>query len=380
MSTALINASLLSWSRDRAQLTTHVLADKLGVDENKVLAWEAGLLQPTFKQAQKWATATNTPFAYLFLSQAPTLELAIPDLRTVANLDVEKPSLDLQETVTDALKKQSWLKEFRIEQAYKPLEFVGQFSSTSKIEEVVFSLRKTLGLTNATDHASKNDYLKDIIDRAESAGILIFRTGIVKSNTHRPLDVAEFRGFAISDPIAPLVFINTTDAPAARLFTLLHELAHIWIGSSGITNQVNNVSRDEEIFCNKVAGEFLVPKATFLKQWNDKIDWIQNLEPIATYFKVSKLVIAKRALDLGCLAYKEYNRYYLEELNQFRAKKSTDSGGGDYYTTQISRTGKQFNLAVVSSALSGQMLLRDAANLLDMKPTNVINMANKLST
>ncbi|WP_035852066.1 XRE family transcriptional regulator [Deefgea rivuli] len=381
MSTALIKPSLLIWSRQRANLTQQQVADTLAVKLAKIIAWEAGEEQPTFKQAQKWANATHVPFGYLFLSSPPQDEIAIPDLRTVGGAVLDKPSPALQEMVKDALKKQDWFKEYLIDQGAEPLPFIGKFSHTARMADVVADMRMVLGFADPQQHPNHDDYLRKIIANAEVAGILVMRSGIVGANTHRKLDVAEFRGFAISDPIAPIVFINSADAPSARLFTLIHELAHLWIGSSGISNFSRNVDRKEEAFCNQVAGEFLVPETEIKHFWNDELVlWTDNLAGLASRFKVSKLVVAKRAADLGFISDNEYATYYRNELELHRQSKSKDSGGsGDFYANLGARNGKRLSQAVVAAALSGQMLLRDAASLLGVQPSKITTFAGKLN-
>ena len=171
-------------------------------------------------------------------------------------------------------------------------------------------------------------YSRALIEAAEAAGILVMRSGIALGNTHRKLEVSEFRGFAISNTYAPVVFINSSDAPTARLFTLLHELAHVWIGSSGVSDGNTANGRDEERFCNAVAGEFLAPEAQFRALWNADVNWEDNLAPLATRFHISKLAIGRRALDLGYISQGHYSDYYRMILKVFQDEKG---GAGDYY-------------------------------------------------
>jgi len=376
MSHALVNPSLMSWSRRRAGLTEADVAQSLPVKEEKVLSWEAGESSPTFRQAQQWATLAHVPFGYLFLREPPKDELPLPDLRTIGGAPPAKPSVDLLETVRDVLRKQEWYLEYLKGQEVAPRPFVGKFSTASSIAAVVSDIRSVIGHPEGTVRLQTDEFLRQLILGADAAGIMVMRSGTVAGNTHRKLDVGEFRGFAISDKFAPVVFINLADAPAARIFTLLHELAHVWIGSTGISSVSPANSRKEEIFCNAVAGEFLVPQVKLTHLWHKTADLGQMLTELSSFFCVSKLAIARRACDLGFISRDEYSKYYVDELNAYRAKKGS---GGSFYRTAAARNSKRFSHAVLSEALSGRLLLRDAGKLLGMQPSRIRTFAEKVN-
>lgn len=201
------------------------------------------------------------------------------------------------------------------------------------------------------------------------------RSGVAVGNTHRKLEVSEFRGFAISNTFAPLIFINSSDAPAARLFTLIHELAHIWIGTSGVSNGSSS-GRDEERFCNAVAGEFLAPEDVFRNVWDSSIHWEENLPFLATKFHISRLAVGRRAQDLGLISKEQYSNYYLTVLKAYQNK--VDSSG-NYYRTLIAKNSIRLSKAVLSETLSGRLLLRDAGNILGVQPANLRKLAGQLS-
>ena len=256
------------------------------------------------------------------------------------------------------------------------MPFVGKFSSASVVAEVVADIRSVLGVNAVPHRQGGEEYFRQLIAGADAAGILVMRSGIVGTNTHRKLDVGEFRGFAISDQLAPIVFINIADAPAARLFTLIHELAHIWIGSSGISSVAPSSNRQDEVFCNAVAGEFLVPAAQFTPRWRATDDWHAQLPALAAVFYASKLVVARRACDLGFITNDAYSQYYVAELNAYRDHKAV--GSGDFYKTAGSKNSKRFSRAVLTEALSGRLLLRDAGKLLGIQPAKIRTYAEKV--
>jgi len=363
----------MSWSRLRAGLTEADLARSLPVKADKIVEWESGISQPTFKQAQNWAMLAHIPFGFLFLKAPPQDVLALPDLRTVGGVAPAAPSINLLDTVRDVLRKQAWYLEYLKEQEQAPLPFVGKFSPDSRISDVVAHMRKTLSIDALPAQKNHDDAMRHLIVAAESAGILVMRSGMVGSNTHRKLDVGEFRGFAISDRRAPVVFINIADAPNARVFTLAHELAHLWIGSTGISSVLPASKRKEEIFCNAVAGAFLVPEHPFRNAWRTVDDWAATLPDLAAMFHVSRLVIARRACDLGLIPAAAYAGFYRAELEEFRQKKGS---GGDFYRSAGARNSKRFSLAVVSEALSGRLLLREAGKLLGIHPAKIRTYAD----
>ncbi|WP_447787029.1 ImmA/IrrE family metallo-endopeptidase [Pseudomonas germanica] len=373
---ALVNPSLLTWSRERAGLSTEQVAKKLPVKPERIEEWEAGETKPTFLQAQKWANLAHIPFGFLFLHQPPIEQLPLPDLRTVGGIAPRRPSLELLDTVKDAIRKQDWYLEYLQNQERQQLEFVGRYTSRSRIGEVVDDIRRTLGVNPETSRLDYDKYIRALISAAESVGILVMRSGIALGNTHRKLEVSEFRGFAISNAFAPVVFINSSDAPTARLFTLLHELAHIWIGSSGVSDGDTANSREEERFCNAVAGEFLAPEVQFRAIWNVDINWEGNLAPLSARFHISKLAVGRRALDLGYIEKLQYSYYYRKVLKSFQDEKG---GAGDYYRNATAKNSPRLSKAVLTEAMSGRMLLREAGNLLGVQPAKLRTLASKIT-
>lgn len=373
---AFINPTILTWSRERAGLTAEDLAKKLPTKPDRVLEWEAGESKPTFKQAQHWASIAHVPFGFLFLKEPPVEHLPLPDLRTLGGVAPGRPSLNLLDTVKDALRKRDWYLEYLHDQEGEPLPFVGRYTADAPIKEVVADIRSTLGVDPVAARLNYDAYLRTLVESAEARGILVMRSGIALGNTRRKLDVAEFRGFAISHPLAPVVFVNSADADTARLFTLIHELAHLWIGSSGVSDGGSLEGRREEVFCNAVAGEFLAPEEDFRAQWNEALDWTANLAPLGARYHVSTLVISRRARDLGYISSAQYGAYYRQVLKDFQSK---GGGGGDYYRTAKVKNSALFSKAVIAETMSGRLLLREAGSLLGIQPANFRAYANELS-
>ena len=371
-----INPKILSWMRERCGLDLAAAARTANLSLDQLALWETGESQPTFLQAQKLAQSLRAPFGYLFLTEPPVEYLPLPDLRTLGGAPVPRPSVDLLDTIRLALQRQTWYVEHLHDEGTAPLPFVARFATSVSVQTVAADMRAVLGIGIEKGQRSWEIYARQLGEAAEAAGILVMRSGIVGNNTHRPLDVGEFRGFAISHPVAPLVFINSADAPTARLFTLMHELAHIWVGSSGISNASPGYARHEEVFCNAVAGEFLAPQEVFIPLWRSSATGLpERVAELAQRFHVSRLVIMRRAFDLGLVDHATYLQHYQAELAAFRDKPGS---GGSFYRNASAKNSKRFARAVLAEALSGRLLLRDAGRLLGVQPGKLRLLAGEL--
>jgi Zn-dependent peptidase ImmA (M78 family)/DNA-binding XRE family transcriptional regulator len=378
MSTAMINTEILSWARARSGIDASAFAKKCGVTEDRLVEWETGHKAMTFIQAMKYADKAHVPFGYLFLETPPEENLPIPDLRTLNSSGVQNPSAELLDIVKLMIQRQEWYKEYLKTQLADPNSIIGKFTSNSNPAEIVSDMRNKLGLAAHPERGSWEDYYRDLVARIEKAGVLVMRQSNLGSYT-RPLKVEEFRGFAIFDAYAPIIFVNHADAPGARLFTLVHELCHIWIGQSGISDGSVTADRQEEILSNAVAAELLVPAVEFETLWRDEVhDWHDKLAALESHFHVSKWVLARRALTLGFIETDDYRDYIYGE-KVAHANRVRGNSTPTYYKTKKSQISQIFSKAVVSQALNSQLLLRDAGQLLgNMKPGNISKFAKEL--
>jgi len=386
MGQALVTAEVIRWARERAGATIDAVADKLKVEPADVNSWESGDTLPSFAKARDLAKYLRVPFGYLFLERPPAEEIAIPDLRRIGGEPVESLGPDFRDIYKDAVAKQDWYRDFLRQHGVEPLPFVGSFTTNDAPAEVAADMRAVLGVTPEWRRATANweDMFRDLVKKTEAAGILVLRNSIVGNNTHRPLSVQEFRGFALTDAIAPLVFINSADAQAAQIFSLSHELGHIWLAISAISNfGLQNAAEGfdpVEVFCNRVAAEFLVARAELRALWNAQLTLAQNAHALAREFRVSGLVIARRALDLGYIRRADYLDFYQQAAAEFAKppEKESKGGGPDFYTLSRMRNSPTFARAVLNEALEGRMLLRDAGQLLSIKPDKLKQLARKL--
>ena len=369
MAQAFINPSILTWARERAGLAVSGIAAKIKVKPEQVSLWERGEKRPTLRQAQLFAHKTNIPLGYLYLRTPPKEELLLPDLRTMGDHPVQGYSAELRDTLRMTLERQEWYREYSLHNDYAPLSWpgtgdVGDFDGTLAL------LHELLDGEEPRPTSFEN-YYTQLRNKIEALGVLVMRNSVVGNNVHRRLDRNEFRGFAISDDRAPVIFINTADTPQAQIFTLLHEFAHLLLGESGVSDLSPHNLRKIEHVCNRLAAEFLVPSADFSELWRkDLKDWQANLPVLARHFHVSQWVIARRALEHELISEKDYWAYYHQLLEHLK-RRGTDGTGPSFNRLIKARYGDRLTTAIASEALSGRMLLRDASRLIGVRPEKI---------
>lgn len=357
-----VKPEMLRWACERSGFDLAELADRIP----QLPSWDRGETRPTLKQLERFAKATRTPVGFLFLQEPPIERIPIPDLRTVGGGRIERPSPDLLDTVYICQQRQEWYRDFARSIGEGTLPFTGSADVSSDVEATAAGMRSTLGfdLDERRRFPTWTEALRRFIEQADGLGVLVMVSGIVGSNTRRRLDPEEFRGFALADDLVPLVFINGADTKAAQMFTLAHELAHLWLGESALSDvgPLSSPSQRTEAWCNRVAAEFLVPLATFRDTYREGAELRSEADRLARIFKVSTLVILRRIHDAGGITRDQLRYTYGEELDRLRAVPR--GSGGDFYLTQAARVGKRFARALVASTLEGQTLHRDAFRLL----------------
>lgn len=374
-----IKPELVVWARERAGLSEEDLAKKMSVSPERLDDWQTGKASLTIREMEKLAQKTYTPLGYLFASKAPEETLPIADFRTFGDHDLtrRKPSGALLTTLYTMQRRQNWFRDYLMGIGADPVPLVGRCDKKQGVREVVATLRAVYGVDEKTglgeDYPNKDTAISKLIVATAELGVLVMRNGVVGNNARRPLDVKEFRGFALCDRYAPLIFINGRDARAAQIFTLAHELAHLCIEESGVSNlDAKTLDRADatEKFCNRVATELLLPRASFLRHWkkNAELEPEGRIRRIAESFKVSTHAAARRALDEKLISRREYWEFYEREEAECKRDKSA-WGGGDFYATQKYRVSDRFAKAVIACAREGALSYREAHELMDIKKT-----------
>ena len=367
-----INPHLLRWARKRSGIPSDRLVKKF----NNLPKWESGELSPTLNQLESFARTVHTPVGYLFLTEPPEEAIPIPDFRTLGGHELTRPSPNLLDTIYMCQERQSWYRDFARVSGLPELDFVGHASLEASPESVARQMRERMGfdLVARNESSTWTDALQQLIRQAEKVGVLVMVSGVVRSNNRRHLDPAEFRGFALSDSRAPLVFINGCDAKAAQMFTLAHELAHIWLGTSALSNlgiTPRSDFRPEEVWCNAVAAEFLVPLDVLQADLQPNEQLTDTLSRLARAYKVSTFVILRRLLDAEWIGRSCFDEAWVQEKE--RLKIATRGSGGSFYHTTLARVSRRFARALVVSTLEGHTLYRDAFRMLGVRKTKTFN-------
>lgn len=374
-----VNAHVLEWALDRSRRR-----ESLERKFPKLSGWRDGDALPTFRQLQDFAKAAAVPFGYLLLQKPPAEQLPVANFRTVSAESGFGLSPELIDTIQAMQRRQVWMREYLIAEGHDRLPFVGSRRIDTEPAEIARNIRTVLGIDEswAANQPNWGEALRALIGKVENAGILVMSNGIVENNTHRKLDPQEFRGFVLVDDYAPLVFLNGADGKAARMFTLAHELAHIWIGVSAAFDlrDLQPADNDNERACNLIAAEFLVPSTVLAEFWPQVRGRDNSFQLLAKRFKVSEIVAARRLLDMGFIARAEFMKFYRawQDQEQRLAKKTGDDGGGDFYASQNIRIGNRFGDLLTRSVQAGTTLYTDAWRLTGLKKNTFQEYAQKI--
>lgn len=370
-----IKPELFVWARERAGMEREALTKRF----RKLPDWESGDALPTVKQVKDFARAVRVPIGYLFLSEPPEEILPIQDFRAFAGKDIARPSPDLLDMIHICQERQRWFHDFAKEECEPELPFVGSATVETPPETVAKQIRELLGfdVDARREFRTLADAQRQFIHQVDAVGILVMVSGIVMSNTHRRLDLEEFRGFALSDPLAPLVFVNGADSKTAQMFTIAHELGHLWLGASALSNMDASPGsgfRREEVWCNAVAAELLVPLDDLRMELDANDDRLENLvKSLAGDFKVSALVILRRLLDSGRIDRDQFVVAWKRESDILSRQSKSRSSGGNFHLSTLARVGRRFARALVTSTLEGHTSYREACRMLGISGTDTFD-------
>lgn len=384
-----ITPKILAWARESARISKEDAAKKAVVKAEQIEDWEKGQSLPTIRQAKLLAKAYKRPFSLFFLPEIPTDFQPLQDFRKPGSLSLSTGSLFI---IREIQQKQAWISAVNEENQETKIPFVGRFKMSDGIERVAKDMLETLGI-NPFAYERANPIL-EWVEKAESKGIFVSRTSFIHSRLK--LDSKELQGFAISDSFAPFVFVNSEDWNAPQLFTLVHELAHLWIAKSGISNDVQPVPKSVskfhpvELFCNSVAASALMPKELFSHLTDSTFLNEKSIFKEAKKFGVSSFAFLVRSLNLGFISHSQYSSLKKEADKEFKAfleqeaikkakqKASPKGTGPDYYLLALNKNSRLFTQTVLDAYKSGSIEPTEASSLLNVKVNKFPKLEERL--
>lgn len=373
---ASITPEVLKWARRTAKMSEMDASTKVSVKVEKIKEWENGESLPTVNQAIKLAKSYQRPFAVFFLPEPPLDFQPLQDFRMAGSKDI---STAVTFIIREIQQKQRWISENNQENNEPKLSFVGKFSLKDDPKNVANDILKTLNI-DPTSYQESNP-LKEWIDKSEKNGIFISRTSFI--HTRLKIDKEELQGFAIADPFAPFVFINSGDWGAPQLFTLVHELAHIWIAETGISNNIDIEIKKKsklhpvELFCNEVAANALMPEESIRNISTEIFSNSNRVFRVAKVLGVSSFSLIYRALKLDIISLAKYRTLKKEATQEFeeflineaakKARQKKKPGGPSPYLLKLNRNSRLFTQIVLDGFKGGRIEPTLASNLLNTK-------------
>lgn len=393
-----INSSILTWARESAGLSLEEAADRLGFSpsetmtaEEKLAQFEAGERAPTRNQLAKFAAVYRRPLITFYMKEPPKRGERGEDFRRMPGAVSKRENALLDTLLRDVRARQEMVRGLlEDDDDAGEVRFVGSARIEDGVLSLVSSIAKALDFNHTSKAARKgdaDDLFKALRARAEVIGIFVLLIGDLGSH-HSALSSDVFRGFAIADKVAPFIVINDQDSRAARSFTLIHELAHIWLGQSGVSGTPEpgapkTVHEKIERFCNDIAGEFLLPSESLgtrpeALDANDKRIAHDVVSGIAEQWSVSEPMVAYRLNRIGWISHDMYEALVADYAARWRlarqkAKENAqdNEGGPSYYVVKQSKLGNAL-IEVVRRTLRENLLTHTkAAKVLGVKPSSV---------
>jgi Zn-dependent peptidase ImmA (M78 family) len=376
---------MLKWCRTNMRLTTAEVAMAMQRDESDIIAWEDGSESPTFAQLRRLGQIYKRPVAVFYLPENPRDFTLLKDFRRLRGGESQEFSPALSYLIRTCRERQEWIAEYARQEGEEELPFVNSASINDDAAVAGQSLRDMLGakIANQRNLSSVDAGFRYWRDLCESIGVYVFVA------TRANVSTDEMRGFALPDTIAPVVVVNGAERSyAARTFTLLHEMAHVLIGIGGVSDlSVSSQPRTEdqrtEVFCNAVAAEALVPRDDFRQR---ALIYASNpdsaLSPLATFYRVSEQVIARRLFDLQIADRLFYDR----KIAEFSAREVSDVDESNeefripMETRVMNSVGRRFSRAAISAFHSGSISGPTLSDLLNMRLQHLHNLEQKLVT
>ncbi len=369
------------------------IVDKTAKNEkvlNAVASWSNGENYPTFNQLKDISRALHIPFGYFLLKNPPKEDLSLLEFRTFNSRQQVKASRELVDTMTKMEQIQDWAKTERAANGMTPLQFVGSEQNEHDPDKLAERIRQLLHLKTdwfcdpTINTKTSFSFLRNALS---NLGVIIMVNSIVGNNTRRSLDIEEFRAFALTDHLAPLIFINSNDANGGLLFSLVHEFVHILMGTADLYNNPNvsgvkKQPRSVEQLANAATAELLVPQRLFIEKWHETNDESSvKIDSLSTFFKCSRMVIARRALDFDYIQQELYIQIEKQSRSDYlklKEKNKNNKKGPSFYNMKAYRFDNNLFQTMEQSIAEGRTTYTQAYSLTDTAYKNFDQVSNTI--
>ena len=344
---------------------------------NKINTWIKGEKTPTINQLKNLSQKSQIPFGNFFLSQPPRVEMPLLQFRTIDNSGITDASHELLSTIDAIQLRAAWLEDYRIKEGYSKIAFIGMGNKkkyrSASYKEIAEEILKYFDLVkgwNSTLKSNQNAF-NFLRKKLSQKGIVTETGSFVGNKTRDSLNINEFRAFVLINKYAPFIFINTKDSKNARLFSLVHELVHLWYEKTEIFNynfqtnpQYLNKKLEQQV--NKISECILFDKDIFVKAWIESNDLaLDKIYEIAKKFKTSPIATAITAKNYGLITQRVVDEVKGETTKNVANRKN--KGGPNFYDTLAYRIDINFATSVINSTEAGDTTYLDAFSLLNVK-------------
>lgn len=361
-----------------------VAAKKIGVAEERLMDWEEGNSQPTIKQLRKIANTYKQSFAAFFLREAPTIpKLPLKDYRRLPGAINHELSHEIIMDVRSSMERRLISLDLMQLNGIEVGKFSYYGSTDEGVDVLSKRIRRDLGVSFAEQIKLRNPSkgFKYWREALEDLGVLVFQSSSI--------DIGDMRGYSVYEDYLPVIVVNRKDAEAARIFTMLHELVHIYLRASGLCDLESrtDIPPEEqrlEQFCNDVAANTLVPRKHFnsndILLKNDTNIWSDiEISSLAKEYCVSREMIARRLVEVGRadkVFYRDKREEYLDEYKKAKARKP--SGFVPPSVDVLSKGGRKFSGLVIQSLKSKKINSTQASELLGVKLKHIKKISSSL--
>lgn len=364
--------SILRWAETRAQRSDHSLTS----DFAQWAEWLDGRGGPTYRQAEKIAKQAHVPFGTLFLTEPPDFEIPLTDFRLGLVGDHHDPSSELRDVIQVCVTRQSWFADYAAREGIAPPRLPQ--ADLGNVVDAARRATEALEFTVGDRRSTRADLRRRLRLSFESLGGLVVITSMVGNDSHRLLDRDEFRGFALYDPAAPMIFVNShDDTLAGQFFTFFHELGHILRAENALDNaDPRSRAPGAEAWCNSFAAEALVPAHDLRTQFRSGLDPAAESKRLQDRYQCSPLVILLRMQELRLIDHEDFDEIFsaLErEMREVARRQQDESHGGDFYSNLPYRAGERLSRAVIADLRSGSTSFTDAFRLLGVSNAQQID-------